>query len=129
MSCIFCDRSFAGDVLFENDDALVVLHEDWSVRGHVMVVARRHVENAAGLTSEEWMRLARIYHDVERAVLDVTGADRAIMLKLGIQAPHLHLHIYPVSNQLTRADVMNVIDSKVGVPRDPALIEELRKAL
>jgi diadenosine tetraphosphate (Ap4A) HIT family hydrolase len=130
MSCIFCtDPRAAGEVLFEDDRVLVVLHEDWAVRGHSMVVWKAHVENVADLTADESAHFAAAHHRVERALLAATGADRAILLKLGIATPHLHLHIYPVSATLDRAEVMEIIDARVRDPFDQTLIDELRERL
>jgi diadenosine tetraphosphate (Ap4A) HIT family hydrolase len=130
MSCIFCnDPRAAGELLFEDDRVLVILHDDWAVRGHAMIVWKAHVENVAGLTSDEYAHFAAVHHRVERALLDATGADRAILLKLGIATPHLHLHIYPVSASLDRTAVMEIIDARVRDPFDQTLIENLRERL
>lgn len=130
MSCVFCnDPRAAGEVLFEDDRVLVILHEDWAVRGHAMVVWRAHVENVADLTVDEYAHFAAIHHRAERALLAATGADRAILLKLGIATPHLHLHIYPVSASLERSAVMEIIDGRVRDPFDQTLIDELRERL
>ncbi len=116
MGCLFCDllstRESAADILHEDDDVLVLLHEAWAIRGHTVVVAKRHVENASALPEEEWLRFARTFRRVERAVLDETGADRAILMKLGLAVPHLHVHIYPVSREMTREQVFAVIGGK-----------------
>lgn len=100
---------------------MVLLHEDRAVRGHAMVVWKRHVENISDLTAAEAAELMRVYRAAERALLGATGADRAVMLKLGIQTPHLHLHIYPVSSALNRTEVMEIIDVRV---RDSMTAEE-----
>ena len=128
MSCVFCnDPRAAGEVLFEDDRVFVILHEDWAVRGHAMVVWKAHVENVADLTVDEYAHFASIHHRAERALLAATAADRAILLKLGIVTPHLHLHIYPVSASLDRAAVMEIIDARVREPFDQTLIDELRE--
>lgn len=130
MSCVFCnDPRAAGEVLFEDDRMLVILHEDWAVRGHAMVVWKAHVENVAELTTDEYAHFASVHHRAERALLAATGADRAILLKLGIATPHLHLHIYPVSASLDRAAVMEIIDARVRQPFDQTLIDEFRERL
>lgn len=54
---------------------------------------------------------------------------RAIMLKLGIQVPHLHIHIYPASASHDRAAVMAMIDGRAREPRDEALVARIREAL
>ena len=128
-SCALCGDSIAGDLVFEDDVARVVLHEDWSILGHAMVISRTHVENASELSHEAWLRLSEVYRRTEAALLRATHADRAIMLKLGIAVPHLHLHIYPVRNTLDRAAVMQIIDGKVREPRDEGFVESVRKTL
>jgi len=131
--CSFCDNaedlSRVGAVIYEDERCALVLHEDWAVRGHAMLVWRRHVENLADLSVEESRHFAAIHHRSERALLDATGAERAILLKLGIQTPHLHLHIYPVRASMDRAAVMAAIDARVKEPEDAHLIDRLRKAL
>jgi diadenosine tetraphosphate (Ap4A) HIT family hydrolase len=130
MPCVFCDDPRdAGELIFEDDKLLAILHNDWAVRGHAMVVWRKHLENVADLAPDEYAHFAATHHRVEKALLDVTRADRAILLKLGIVTPHLHLHIYPVSASLDRAQVMQIIDARVRDTFDQALIDELRKRL
>jgi diadenosine tetraphosphate (Ap4A) HIT family hydrolase len=107
--------------------ARVVFHEDWAVRGHVMVVAQEHVENLSQLSHPS--AFVSVFLRTEEALLAATGCERAIVLKLGIMTPHLHLHIYPVSASATRAEVMAAIDGTTRVPRDEALIDQVRYAL
>jgi diadenosine tetraphosphate (Ap4A) HIT family hydrolase len=130
MSCVFCnDPRAAGEVVFEDDRVLVILHEDWAVRGHAMIVWKVHVENVGDLTVDEYAHFAAVHHRAERALLAATGTDRAILLKLGIATPHLHLHVYPVSASLERPAVMEIIDGHVRDPFDQTLIDELRERL
>ena len=130
MTCVFCqDVRNAGDVVAEDDRLWIVLHEDWAVRGHAMVVWKKHVENVADLTADESAHFAVAHHRAERALLAATGAERAILMKLGIVTPHLHLHIYPVAATLDRAAVMRIIDARVREPRDEALVAKLRSLL
>ena len=106
-----------------------MLHEDWAVRGHAMVVWKTHIENVSDLSLEDAAHLSQVHHAAEKALLAATGADRAVLLKLGIATPHLHLHIYPVSAALDRAAVMAVIDARVQEPRDEAFVQHVRSLL
>jgi diadenosine tetraphosphate (Ap4A) HIT family hydrolase len=126
-SCLFCGHLNSLEVLFEDDRTAVVLHEDWAVRGHAMVIWKSHVENIAQLSEDALSHFASVYQRAERVLLDATRADRAIMLKLGIVTPHLHVHIYPVSAKLDRAAVMDIIDAKVRHPRDEDFVRSIRK--
>src|SRR6266699_3220042 len=131
MTCPFCTGT--NDALYQNNRVMVLLHEDRAVRGHAMVVWKRHVENISDLTDEEAAHLMRVYRAAERALLEATGAERAVMLKLGIQTPHLHLHIYPVSAALNRAEVMEIVDARVREPmsaeEEAAFIADVRERL
>lgn len=130
MSCVFCtDVSHSGEVVLESAHAWVVLHDDWAVRGHAMVVARRHCENLSDLTEHEWKHFSGVWRRAERALLAVTESDRAIVMKLGIATPHLHVHIYPVPRNATREEVFAAIDAKTSVPRDASFIARVRAHL
>lgn len=134
MPCVFChEPRDAGELIFADEKLLVILHNDWAVRGHAMIVWKEHVENVADLAPDDYAHFAAIHHRVEKVLLEVTRADRAILLKLGIVTPHLHLHIYPVSASLDRAQVMAIIDGKTadvsGDEQRKSFIDELRQRL
>ncbi len=130
MSCVFCDDpARAGEVVFEDAQTFVVLHEDWSVRGHAMIVAKRHVENPSDLDADEWAHFTSVWQRAERVLLELTHADRAIALKLGIQTPHLHVHLFPVAATATREEVFAAIEGKTRVAREEEFVEALRQAL
>jgi len=125
--CVFCKDLNTLELVYEDDSTAVALHDDWAVRGHAMVIAKRHVENLSELPDAE--HFMRVYRNAERALLRLTGAERAVMMKLGIATPHLHLHIYPVSASLDRAAVMDIIEARTSVARDEAFVATLRKAM
>jgi diadenosine tetraphosphate (Ap4A) HIT family hydrolase len=109
VSCVFCtDVTAAGEVLSEDRQTWVVLHP----QGQVMVVAKRHAENASDLDEGEWLHLTSVWHRAERDLREKTGSDRVIVMKLGIQTPHLHLHLYPFASSATREEVFDVIDGR-----------------
>lgn len=92
-----------------------------------MVIAREHVENLSDLADLD--AFMRVYRAAERALIELTGADRAMILKLGIVTPHLHLHIYPVTAALDRASVMAIIDARVREQRDSAFVDAVRRTI
>jgi diadenosine tetraphosphate (Ap4A) HIT family hydrolase len=127
-SCALCaDHTF--ETVYADAVARVLLHDDWAVRGHAMVVARRHVENLSDLDPDELQRFMAVHRAAERVLLETTGCTRAIVLKLGIATPHLHLHIYPFAADATRAQVFDAIETRTRVPRDDAFVELVRQRL
>ena len=128
-SCLFCGHLNSLELVYDDDRIAVALHEDWAVRGHAMVIWKRHVENISELSEEDAAHFWRVYQMTERALLETTHAGRAIMLKLGIAVPHLHVHIYPVRESLDRAAVMDIIEGRVRDPRDEEFVRALSAAL
>lgn len=133
MHCGFCeaidDLARFGTLIHEDDHCAVALHPDSSVAGHAMIIWKRHVENVAGLEPDELAHFSRVHRETERVLLRETGRERAMLLKLGIQVPHLHLHIYPVSATASRADVMAAIEGTVREDRVPGFVERCRESL
>lgn len=130
MPCVFCtDVAESGEVILETAHAWVVLHEDWAVPGHAMIVARRHTENVSDLTDHEWEHFSGVWRRAERALLAATDSDRAIVMKLGLATPHLHVHIYPVARGVSRETVFAAIDARTRVKKDEQLIRKLRALL
>lgn len=128
--CPLCEElEESGEVLYTDELASVVLHPDWACLGHAMIVAKSHVENLSDLDPEQLEGFTRLVGRAERTLLAETGADRAILMKLGIAVPHLHLHLYPVNEELDRDAVMKIIDGNVRVERDDDFIERVRRAL
>jgi diadenosine tetraphosphate (Ap4A) HIT family hydrolase len=128
-SCLFCGHLNSLELVYDDESAAVALHEDWAVRGHAMVIWKRHVENISDLSEEDLAHFWRVYQNAERALLEIAQADRAIMLKLGIAVPHLHVHIYPVRASLGRAAVMDMIEGRVREARDEGFVRELERRL
>jgi histidine triad (HIT) family protein len=134
MSCLLCDTpERAGTIVFDDDRVLVLLHDDWAVTGHALVVARQHVENASDLDPVDAAHFWEVYARAERAVLSAAHADRAMMLKLGIQVPHLHVHIYPVAATADRAAVFAAFEgtphAELSETRKREFIDEVRRPL
>ena len=127
--CEFCSGFERFEVVYQDDVAFVALHDDWAVRGHAMVVARRHVENISGLSEEEFARFTAVYRRAERVLLELTGADRAVIMNLGIAVQHLHVHVYPVAASLDRPAVMDIIEGRLHEERDPNFVRALRDRL
>lgn len=127
MSCILCVVPPAP--LFQDDTCYVMLHDDRAVAGHAMVVSKAHVQNASDLDAESWSRMAEVWRLTEKVLLEETGRERSIVMKLGIQVPHLHIHLYPVTATADRKDVMAAIDGKVSEERDADFAERIGEKL
>ena len=134
MSCVLCEApESVGTIVFDDERVLVLLHDDWAVAGHALVIARQHVQNASDLDPIDAVRFWETYARAERAVLAAALAERAMMLKLGIQVPHLHVHIYPVTAIASRAEVFAAFDgisrADLSETQRETFVDAVRRAL
>jgi diadenosine tetraphosphate (Ap4A) HIT family hydrolase len=125
--CTFCHETHA--TVYDDDRCFVMLHDDAAVRGHAMVVWRAHVENLSDLSDDDAAHFIRVHRAAERVLLAVTQCERAVLMKLGIATPHLHLHIYPVPATADRATVMAAIDGRTHEEREEGFAAAVRSQL
>ena len=110
MPCVVCTSpTQAGEVLSEDQHSWVIRHP----QGQTMIVAKRHVENVGGLDEGEWLHLARVWHRTEREL----NAERVMVMKLGLQTPHLHIHLFPFDATATREEVFAAFEGRLTLPR------------
>src|SRR3954465_10144328 len=91
-SCLFCSNAnnfgSIGDLIYDDARCAVVLHDDWSVLGHAILIWKSDVGNFSDLSDEDARHFSRMHHALEKTLLAATGAERAILMKLGIATPH-----------------------------------------
>ena len=123
-SCLMC-ALVRGRVspapLDDSEHAAVVLNRFASRSGHLMVVAKRHVEHATEL---DWMAYARVQRHVYQASRAVQLALRPVRLftaTLGAAVPlpmsyaHYHVHVIPVHDTDEQARPAKVLSWSSGV--------------
>jgi len=102
--CLFCkiiERTIPADVVAETDLTLAFRDLNPVASTHVLVVPKRHIENAATVSAEDAEDIAALLVSA-RAVADaegIGGPDRGYRLVFNIgpdasnSVPHLHLHV------------------------------------
>ncbi|HXQ18947.1 MAG TPA: HIT domain-containing protein [Acidimicrobiales bacterium] len=102
--CLFCqiiERTIPADIVAETDRTLAFRDLAPVASTHVLVIPKRHIENAATVTGEDADDVAALLV-AARAVADAEGigaADRGYRLVFNVgpdaanSVPHLHLHV------------------------------------
>ncbi len=102
-SCIFC-KIAAGQipahVLYQDDNVLCLLDVQPVVRGHALVIPRRHVRNVLEIPGLELAKVAAHLPALSRAIIAAVAAPAChVLLNNGAAAmqsvEHLHFHIIP----------------------------------
>jgi len=135
--CVFCKIAQheigTTDIFYEDEHALAMLDEDWAVKGHSLVIWKKHHLNASDLTTEEFLKFSSVFHTAEKALLELTGKKRALTLKTGGLVSHFHFHIYPVDMDTDWQTIKNIFEKKVkytpAAGEKEVLLHELRSTI
>jgi histidine triad (HIT) family protein len=99
--CVFCEiaaRTIAGQIVYEDENAIAFLDSHPLFPGHVLLCPREHyvtlLELPPGLTGPMFATTQLLAQAVENAV-DAEGTFIAINNRVSQTVPHLHIHIVP----------------------------------
>ncbi|MDB2613805.1 HIT family protein [Chlamydiales bacterium] len=118
---IFCESSkdpFCNFEIIENQSVFkteyfnVLIDYEPNVRGHLLVIPKRHIVKAHELSKKEWEDLSNVIPKIVNVFSKFLHTDQYIILeKNGPQAfqtvPHVHFHLIPVHNQ-TWSEIFNI---------------------
>jgi diadenosine tetraphosphate (Ap4A) HIT family hydrolase len=122
--CVMCALAFGHAQpapLVDDEHAVVVLNRFACRAGHLMVVAKRHVEHATNLDWGTYAQIQRHVYQASRAVQTALGPVRLFTATLGSAVPlamsyaHYHVHVIPVPETDARARPANVLSWSSGV--------------
>ena len=101
MDCVFCEsREVQDRIIFENDLVSAFPSNAPITKGHVLIVAKRHVARIEELSQKERDAVFNLAEKLKKAIKESLGAegfnnawnDGEIA---GQSIPHFHLHIVP----------------------------------
>lgn len=131
--CVFCqiitEKKATEDTIYEDDKVLVMLDADWAVKGHTLVIWKEYFENASELLAEDFKYFAEIFHRTEKALLEVLGVDKVVVLKTGGLVSHFHFHIYPLKKETDWPTIKDIFDKKTRYEPKPGEKRELITSL
>jgi histidine triad (HIT) family protein len=123
-------KIIAGEIpshrVYEDDATYAFLDINPRTEGHTLVVPKREVDYLFDLPEEDYEALWRASNTVARALKAATGCARVVVLVLGYEVPHAHVHLIP-SNDLSDLPLPPVdADAKEGLEGSA---ERIRSAL
>jgi len=100
--CVFCDvNSMNGRILDESKNTITILSNPCLVKGHVLVMPKRHVEKLSEFNKEERVELIEQVTKIQEKLLekfkgcDVRQNYRPFQKEDGLKIDHLHIHLQP----------------------------------
>jgi histidine triad (HIT) family protein len=83
--------------IHEDDRTYAFLDINPRQEGHTLVVPKREVDYLFDLPDEDYQALWAAAAKVARALKAVTGCRRVVVLVVGYEVPHAHVHLIPTN--------------------------------
>lgn len=102
MSSIFTkiiNREIPGQIIAETENYIAFLDVRPMMEGHTLCVPKREVDYYFDLTEEELAGLAVFSRRVAVAIKEVVTCNRIATAVLGLEVPHAHLHLVPITTE------------------------------
>lgn len=116
-----------GNFVWEDDDCVAILSINPIQTGHTLVVPRAEIDHWLDVPPELAAHLMVVAHTVGTAQMAAFEPSRVGLIIAGLEVPHTHLHVIPMSNM----NDLNFANAKASVPPEElaAAAELLRSHL
>lgn len=100
--CVFCDID-KDKVLREGQDSFTILSDPYLLKGHCLVIPKKHFESVLEVPDEILIELVKEVREVERLLIEKFGANgcdirqhyRPFQGESQLKVNHLHFHVLP----------------------------------
>lgn len=82
----------------ENQDFIAFLDINPNSLGHTLCVPKIEVDNFLDLEKKSYNKLMSFSRNVALAIKQVVPCKRIGMSLIGLEVPHVHVHVIPISN-------------------------------
>jgi histidine triad (HIT) family protein len=129
MATIFtriANRDLPAHIVAEDDDFLAFLDINPLVQGHTLVIPKKEVDYIYDLDDDTLSGLHLFAKRVAKAIQSVVPCERVGVTVIGLEVPHAHVHLIPISTM----DDMNFSRMKISLSLDElkATAEKIKSA-
>ena len=82
----------------ENDDFIAFLDINPNAKGHTLVVPKKEENKIFDLSKEEYSSLMNFSYRVAKALEKAVVCKRIGMSVIGLEVPHVHVHLIPINS-------------------------------
>ncbi len=101
--CIFCkiaNKEIPATVIYEDNDILVFMDIGPIIKGHALVIPKKHYDPVTETPDEILTRLHLTAKRIAKAQMNGLGADGVNIMQnngtaAGQEVPHIHIHVIP----------------------------------
>ncbi len=100
------NREIPAYIVAEDDKHIAFLDIFPTAKGHVLVVPKKETDKIFDLSEEEYLDLMQFARKVAKAQEKVFDVNRIGMAVIGLEVPHVHVHLIPI-NKMSDMDFSN----------------------
>tara|TARA_B100000886_G_scaffold212471_1_gene147203 strand:+ start:16 stop:408 length:393 start_codon:yes stop_codon:yes gene_type:complete len=82
----------------ESDDCLAFLDINPNSYGHTLCILKKEIDYIFDLSDEEYLSLMKFSKRVALAIKKSVDCERVAMSVVGLEVPHVHVHLIPINN-------------------------------
>ena len=108
--------------IYENDRFLAILDIHPNTRGHTLCIPKQEQDKLFSLSETDYLDLMQFAYYIAQGIKKAVDCNRVAMAVIGLEVPHVHVHLIPTNNM---RDV--TFKSKVRLSKKD--LEETAKAI
>jgi histidine triad (HIT) family protein len=108
----------------ENDDFIAFLDINPNAKGHTLVVPKKEVNKLFDLSRGEYQKLMDFSYTVAKALEKTLPCKRVGMSVVGLEVPHVHVHLIPLNEM---ADIQFIQKVRLSNEEFIALADSISK--
>ena len=82
----------------ETEDCLAFLDINPNSYGHTLCILKKEIDYIFNLSDEEYLSLMKFSKKVALAIKKSVDCKRVAMSVVGLEVPHVHVHLIPINN-------------------------------
>ena len=82
----------------ETEDCLAFLDINPNSYGHTLCILKKEIDYIFDLSDEEYLSLMKFSKRVALAIKKSVDCERVAMSVVGLEVPHVHVHLIPINN-------------------------------
>ena len=82
----------------ETEDCLAFLDINPNSYGHTLCILKKEIDYIFDLSDEEYLSLMKFSKKVALAIKKSVDCKRVAMSVVGLEVPHVHVHLIPINN-------------------------------
>ncbi len=120
------NKEIPGHIIHEDEDHISILDINPNTKGHTLCIPKKEVNKIFDLPDDEYLALMAYSKKIAAALEKAVPCKRIGMSVIGLEVPHVHVHLLPLQSM---EDMRFVEKTKLSQEQFDNLISNIQKYL